>query len=159
MLRISILPLLLLITLGLSNPDPTSEIDAYWDAVSRTVNEGDFEGYSALYHPDAILVNKISDDVYPIANALAGWKSGFDNTKAGKMKASVEFRFSERIHSGDTAHDTGIFLYTAQAEGGEPQPFLCHFQGLLIKKDGKWLMMMEYQISQASQAEWDALAN
>ncbi len=158
MLRISILPFLLLITIGLSAPDPTSEIDAYWDAVSRTVNEGDFEGYSALYHPDAILVSGISGDVYPISNALAGWKPGFDDTKAGKMKANVEFRFSERIHSGNSAHDTGIFLYTAQAEGGEPQPFLCHFQGLLIKKDGKWLMMMEYQISQATEAEWEALA-
>ena len=30
-------------------------LDAYWREAARTVREGDFEGYKATYHPDAVL--------------------------------------------------------------------------------------------------------
>jgi hypothetical protein len=58
----------------------TAELDRYWAEVSRTVAEGDFEGYSATYHPDAVLVSLGSGNSYPISRALAGWKNGFDQT-------------------------------------------------------------------------------
>ncbi|MBO6523995.1 MAG: nuclear transport factor 2 family protein [Balneolaceae bacterium] len=135
----------------------TNEIDAFWDEVSRTVAEGDFEGYSATYHPDAILVNGMSETSYPISQALAGWKQGFDDTKAGTMKAGVEFRFDQRLHGETTAHDSGIFRYWSQNEGEELQVFIAKFEGLLVKKSGEWKMMMEYQISQATEEEWDSL--
>ena len=146
------------LTLFLTQPlDPGPEIDAFWGAMSQTVEEGDFEGYAALYHEDAVLVNGISGDSYPIASALEGWKPGFMDTQAGRMKASVEFRFSERLHSETTAHDTGIFHYTSQVEGQEPQPIYVHFQGLLVKKGGEWKLVMEYQQSMASLEEWEVL--
>lgn len=156
MLKLITLPVLSLLLL--SQPqNPTAEIDTFWDEISRTVAEGDFEGYSELYHPDAVLVNGISGESYPIADALSGWKQGFVDTKAGKMNASVEFRFSERLHSETTAHDTGIFHYTSQMEGQEPQPIYVHFQGLLVKKDGAWKLVMEYQESIATIKEWQKL--
>ncbi len=158
MLKLISFPILSLLFL-FQPQDPTTEIDAFWDEMSRTVAEGDFEGYAELYHPDAVLVNGISDESYPIANALDGWKQGFIDTKAGKMTAGVEFRFSERLHSETTAHDTGIFHYTSQMEGQEPQPIYVHFQGLLVKKDGEWKLVMEYQESMATIEEWDQLSD
>jgi ketosteroid isomerase-like protein len=129
MLKLISLPLLF--SLFLVQPaDPTSEVDALWSAMSATVASGDFEGYSALYHEDAVLVNGISGESYPIADALEGWKQGFIDTKAGKMTASVEFRFSERLHSENTAHDTGIFHYTSQMEGQEPMATLEEWESL-----------------------------
>lgn len=136
----------------------SSETDAYWAEVSRTVAEGDFEAYADLYHEDAILVSGVSGEIYPISKALDGWKQGFDDTKAGKMTASVEFRFSQRIEGNTTAHNTGIFCYTSQAEGKKEHRSYVHFQGLLIKKDGEWKMMMEYQKEVADKKEWEALA-
>jgi ketosteroid isomerase-like protein len=156
MTRISILPLLLVLLIG-TLQDPIVEIDKYWAEVSRTVSEGDFEGYAATYHEDAILVNGLSGKSYPISGALSGWKKGFDDTKAGKMRASVEFRFSDRFHSSSTAHETGIFMYTSESEGEEPSTAYIHFQGLLTKKNGKWVSMMEYQVSMASEEEWNKL--
>ncbi len=156
MLRISIFPILILFLItGVQNP--TEEVDELWAEVSRTVAEGDFEGYAATYHQDAVLVNGISGTSYPIANALSGWKQGFDDTKAGKMKASVEFKFTKRLHSETTAHDTGIFKYSSHAEGGEPQTIYIHFEGLSTKASGEWKLMMEYQISMATVEEWDSM--
>ena len=132
------------------------DLDAYWEEVSRTVREGDFEGYAALYHEDAVLVSAGSATSYSIAQALAGWKKGFDDTKAGKMKADVKFRFSSHFGNENTAHQTGIFRYVSTPKGGEMSEALIHFEALFVKKDG-WLMTMEYQKTPATKEEWEAL--
>ena len=130
------------------------ELDQYWAQVSKTVEEGDYEGYAALYHEDAVVVFATRDPKMSvaIADALKAWKPGFDDTKAGKTKANVEFRFSQRIGNKNTAHETGVFAYS---DGG-PNNYVA-FEMLLVKKDGKWLGMMEYQKNGATQAEWDKL--
>ena len=133
----------------------SAELDAFWAEVSRTVAEGDFAGYSATYHPDAILVSGARATSYPIASALRGWEQGFVDTNAGKMEAGVEFRFTQRLNDEATAHETGIFHYTARPVGGEDTEQYLHFEALLVKKDG-WKMMMEYQKALASEAEWAA---
>ena len=88
-----------------------AELDAYWAQVSRAVREGDFEGYKATCHEEGVLVSGSSQTSYPLSKALARWKQDFVDTKAGKIKANVEFRFSQRIGDETTAHETGIFRY------------------------------------------------
>jgi hypothetical protein len=68
----------------------------------------------------------------------------------------VTFRFTQRLHDETTAHETGIFRYTFEPEGGAPTVAMVHFEGLLVRKDGSWLMVMEYQKDQASEEEWEA---
>ena len=133
----------------------TAELDAYWAEISRTVGEGDFEGCAELYHPDAVLVAGGSG-TYPIARALAGWKQGFDDTREGRAKAGVEFRLLERLNDATTAHETGIFRYTLEPVDGDDVVAQVQFEALLVKKDGKWLMVMEYQKGPATDAEWAA---
>ncbi len=140
-----------------------AELNAYWEAVSATISSGDFEGYAATYHGDAVLVNGMSGTTYPIAQALAGWKQGFDDTRDGKVDASVAFRFSKRLGDETTAHETGIFHYTAKPPAGvtggpEAAEYFVHFQALLVKKDG-WKLVMEYQIAAATSEEWAALGD
>ncbi|MFC1796777.1 nuclear transport factor 2 family protein [Pseudomonadota bacterium] len=132
-----------------------NELDAVWAEVSRTVAEGDFEGYKATYHEDAILVSGPSQTSYLIEQAFDRWEQGFVDTRAGKIEASVEFRFTQRFNDAETALETGMFYYSTKAENGERTDSYAHFEALLIKKDG-WKMMMEYQKSAATQAQWDA---
>jgi ketosteroid isomerase-like protein len=136
------------------------ELDKFWSTLSKTVKEGDFEGYKNTYHKDAVIIfasgkNKTS---VPIEKALAGWKQGFMDTKNGKNKASVEFRFSQRIGDTTTAHETGIFVYkTSNADGSNEKSYPTHFEMLLVKKNGQWLGVMEYQKANATMQEWEAL--
>ena len=135
--------------------DPVAvELDAFWSEVSRTVREGDFDGYAALYHPDAILVSGLNNTSYPIRTALAGWREGFDDTRAGAMQASVEFRFNARWHDDTTAYETGLFRYVTTLPNGSTFEQLLHFEALLTKKDG-WKMIMELQRSLATRDEWE----
>jgi len=134
-----------------------AELDAYWAVVSKAVNTGDFEAYSATCHPEGVLVSGGKQMSQPLAAALARWKQEFTDTRDGKMKASVEFRFSRRIGDATTAHETGIFLYTAQPEGGPPKAEHIHFEALLVKKADSWKILMENQKGPATEAEWQAL--
>ena len=157
MIRLLSLTILILFFPFHFQPDTSTEIDEFWSEISRSVIEGDFEGYAAVYHEDAVLVRGTSGESYPISEALAGWKQGFMDTKAGSMTASVEFRFSKRIHDEATTHETGIYCYTWQPEGEEQQSSYMHFQALLVKKNGEWKMLMEYQMEEATEEEWGAL--
>ena len=138
-----------------------AEIDkTFWAQISRTVKEGDFEGYKATCHENAVLVttsgkNKQS---YPMTTALARWKQGFIDTKDGKQFDNVQFRFSQRIGDETTAHEIGIFYFTSRdSQGKLLSEGYTHLEALLVKQNGLWLILMEYQKAKAKKDEWDAL--
>ncbi len=132
------------------------ELDAYWAEVSRTVTEGDFEGYKATCHPEGVLVSGKKEKSYPLMKALAGWKKEFDATKEGEMKAEVAFRFSKRLGDETTAHETGMFRYASATDGGEMKAVYIHLEALLVKHDS-WKVVMEYQKSEGTKEEWEKL--
>ena len=133
------------------------QLDTYWAEVSRAVNAGDFEAYEATCHPDGVLVSGSKKTSAPLADALKRWKKEFDATKSGEMKASVEFRFSQRFGDEITAHETGIFLYSATGPDGKETREFINFEALLLKRDGHWKIVMEYQKSKATAADFEAL--
>jgi len=138
--------------------DLAAELDEYWLRVSQAVKAGDLEAYRATCHPDGVLVSGKNAKSELLSQALIRWSKEFADTKTGKMKARVEFRFSKRIIGKDTAHDTGIFLYSSQRVGEEWKRDYVHFEALLVKKNGKWKILMEFQKSLATADEWSSLA-
>ncbi len=133
-----------------------AELDRFWAEISRTVHEGDFAGYKATCHPEGVLVSGTKKISQPLAKALERWQQDFTDTKAGKVKATVEFRFSQRLGDDTTAFETGIFLYTAVRPDGQVTKDYVHFEELLVKRD-RWQGLMEYQKAKATREEWDAL--
>jgi len=132
-----------------------AELDSFWAEVIRTVSEGDFEGYKKTYHQDAVVVSGISNTSKPVSQALAEWQDGFTQTRLGNSKATLSFRFTQRINDATTAHETGIFRYGSSGEDGLQNAVYIHFEALLIKRDG-WKTLMEYQTAMASLEEWAA---
>ncbi len=141
---------------GVEQPSRLGELDAFWSEVSRSVREGDFAGYAATCHQEGVLVSEAKQSSYPLSKALAGWKQGFEDTKAGKMNADVQFRFTQRIGDDSTSHETGIFRYATIDANGKETPAYIHFAALLVKRKGRWLVMMEHQKTPATQEEWEA---
>ena len=137
-----------------------TELNQYWKEVSRSVREGDFEAYTATYHQDAVCVFTTGKNkrASPITIQLAQWKKDFVDTKAGKTRNNVEFRLSQRIGDSISAHESGIFYFTSYDKDGKViSSGAVHFESLLVKRNGVWLAMMEYQKTRATQTEWDAL--
>jgi len=135
-----------------------AEIDRLWAEVARAVREGDFEAYAATCHPDGVLVSEKKGLSQPLAAALARWKQEFLDTRAGRMNASVEMRFTSRLGDATTAHETGIFRYSAGKPGEPPRTDYVPFHALLVKQDGCWRILMEHQRLHVDEAEWRKLA-
>ena len=134
------------------------ELDAYWAEISRTVKEGDFQGYKATCHPEAVLVSGSKKQSYPLAKALLRWKKEFDDTKSGERKSSATFRFSHRYHDETTAHETGMLLYEFSTKNGKSGKEYVFLEALLVKRNGKWLILMEYQKAAGTVADWEKLS-
>ena len=131
------------------------EIDIAWNKLKKTISRGDFRSFKSSYHRDAVLVNGISNKCYPIKKAFDGWKQGFVDTKAGVLDANLELKFSRRVFDSSTAHETGIFhYYTIDKQGKQTDAYI-HFESLWIKKQSKWFMIMENQVSRSNKEEWD----
>ena len=159
MRHILLLPALLLLSLPAALADDAkrlAELDAYWAEVSKAVGTGDFALYKSTCHPEGVLVSGGKKYSQPLAKALERWEADFTLTKSGKVTSSVTFRWSQRLGDETTAHETGIFLYKSTSAEGKPIEEYVHFEGLLIKTD-RWRIIMEYQKSKATKAEWDAL--
>jgi hypothetical protein len=133
-----------------------AELDQFWTVVQSAVRDGDYERYAGTCHSSGVLVSGIKGASYPLSQALARWKPGFLETQSGKIKAGVEFRFSQRFGDETTAHETGIFHYwTVNADGVRKDDYI-HFESLLLKEKG-WRTLMEYQKSSATESEWKKL--
>lgn len=134
------------------------EIDAYWREVERSVREGDFEAYSATIAPEAVIIAGSKQISYPLRQALIRWEKDFENTRSGELKGEVSFRFAHRYRDTTTSHESGVFRYISTPKDEEPTTDYVAFEALLIKKEGRWQMMMENQIGPVSEEDWEALS-
>ena len=141
---------------GVDETARLAQLDKFWREVQAAVQNGDYERYRSTCHPSGVLVSDKKRTCYPLSKALAGWKQGFLDTKSGKMKAGVEFRFRERWGEETTAHETGIFHYWTVDANGKRNDDYTEFEVLLVKEDG-WQTLMEYQKAPASEGEWEKL--
>ena len=133
------------------------ELDTAWEKLKKSISKGDFRSFKSVYHRDAIFVNGISKNTYPIKNAFEGWKQGFDDTKSGIINAHLDVRFSHRLYDNSSAHETGIFHYYTINKYGKQSDSYIHFESLWVKKNNKWLMIMENQKSRTYKDEWNEL--
>jgi ketosteroid isomerase-like protein len=157
MKQVCILIVFLLIQSIYAEDSAINELNAAWDKLEQTVSNGDFRTFKSVYHRDAVLVNGISKSSYPIKKAFEGWQQGFIDAKSGEITANLDVKFSERIYDQFTAHETGIFHYYTINKGGEKNDNYIYFESLWVKKNNKWIMMMEYQKSMTDETEWNTL--
>ena len=134
----------------------SEEIDrTVWSVVSRTVVEQDIEGMAGTYHPDAVLVS--GRGTVPIADQLPKWGQGMEDQKAAGGGARVSFRFGIRQDGEATAFESGMFKYTEIDSSGNESSAYVPFEALLVKKNDRWLIVMERQFEPADQAAWGAM--
>lgn len=151
------LPIILLALAPLpADAQVTAELDALWARVAESVATGDPDLYLSTYHPDAIFVSVRRGITRTVAEDVEANRAAWADTREGRARRSVEFRFTERLHSETSAHETGIFRYSATEADGSSRVALIHFEAALVKKDGVWLQLLELQTSDATEAEWEA---
>ncbi len=137
-----------------------AELDQYWADLAKTAKAGDFDGMKALYHEDAVLVKP--DTTISVTEAFKyRWKKEILEVRDGKRANTLEFRFSKRIGNDITAYEKGIYHYTSieTSSGKTLGDAYIHFETLLVKVDDRWVATMEYQKTEATVEEWEALGS
>jgi hypothetical protein len=136
-----------------------AELDAFWAEVARTVAEGDFEGMVAMNHPDGVWVSALASN--PATRLQAEWLAAaaedVARTRAGEQAPRVEFRFSSRVHDATTAHEVGMVRFTNTRGGAVVEDVYGLLDSYLVKKNGRWMILVEIQRWDMTKADWDAL--
>jgi hypothetical protein len=136
-----------------STPELDREI---WSVLVATVADDDITGMGAVYFPNAVLVSPTGTTA--IKDTLERWGRDMAAAKAKGNRATVEFRFTQRLDNATTAFDAGLFKYTVIEKSGASSSKYYPFEILLAKTSGKWLILMERQFAEVPQAAWDKLA-
>ncbi len=141
---------------ALSDLETSQQIDRdTWNVISQAVANADIEAMAATYHPDAVVVS--GTETIPIKSALKNWAEGMQQATENSSTASVSFRFSMRQDNETSAFETGIFKYSGIDSSGNETIMFMGFETLLVKKNNRWLYMMERQLKQTDEASWEAL--
>ncbi|MBK7832467.1 MAG: hypothetical protein IPJ56_09015 [Gemmatimonadetes bacterium] len=69
----------------------------------------------------------------------------------------MEFRFTKRQDDTETAFETGVFKYTLIDKAGVSTPSYRRLEALLVKRQGKWRIVMERQLDAVTEASWNAI--
>ena len=131
-----------------------AELDAFWTEVVRSVVEWDVDAQKATYHPDAISVK--GDSVsYATRLMTAVFAEVEPEARANSPKnPGLEFRWSSRVHDATTAHEVGLYRFSADGR----EVFYGGVDSYLVKKDGRWMIVVEIQRREGlSKSEWDSL--
>ena len=136
---------------------PSSEIDAQcWSIISEAVAANDCDKMASVYHPDAVLVSTAGS--IAVATQLVTWGQGMEKIMTEGRSANVSFRFSSRQGDRTTAFECGIFRYAETNAAGVEEPRFVYLEALFVKKEGRWLMVMERQLAAADESAWNALS-
>lgn len=125
-----------------------------WIPLVESVRTADFEMHAATYHPSAVVVFTNKDSTISGRQFLANIKPDFEKRQGGPEDTILKFRFNRRIDNEDTAFETGIFAFSTLDENGDWQTAYRTLEALLIRENGKWLMLMEHQ-DMADEADWN----
>lgn len=126
-----------------------------WLVISEAVQNADIAAMASTYHPDAVLVS--DKETTPIKSALENWGEGMKQAAIDGTRANVSFRFKNRMDHESTAFEIGMFKYTAIDADGKESTIYINFESLLVKKDNRWLYIMERQLDASDQVAWNAL--
>jgi hypothetical protein len=133
------------------------ETDKMYRSIVKSVDINDFSLMAKQYHQDAVIVSIGKTEL--AKNAIKRWKVDGDKLYGNGGKATVKMRFKERIINKDSAYETGIYHYQTIDSDNIVVDYYSHFSDLSVKKDNKWVVVMERNIKKATVDEFNKLPN
>jgi len=135
----------------------TAAIDEQvWSAIAASVVDQDIDAMAATYHPDAVVVTP--GGTTPARLQLPNWGKDMETAKAKGETATVEFRFTKRQDNSNTAFETGMFKYSVIDSAGKVTSYHIPLEALLVRTNGRWVVVMERQFTAVTAEDWAKLA-
>lgn len=123
------------------------EINQTWEKFYKAFETLDYNLMAEIHSEDLIRVSggrRIIDYNTDISNYKASYKRDKD---AGQTN-HISLRFFERINNATTASERGIYKLVRNKGTEKEQAYYGQFHVLFKKKDGTWMITMDYDSSE-----------
>ena len=119
----------------------------------------DPDAFIALNHTDVVHISGAGRQVTGYADYTRQMREFFAMVAARGDRIGIEFRFHERIASGDLASERGLFRLSVVPADGELRTRYGRFHTVARKADGRWRFAVDYDTDEgADRAAFDAAA-
>jgi ketosteroid isomerase-like protein len=119
--------------------DAKSEINSQvWKPFIDAYNSFDTEKFMSVYSKDVVRIPMDQKRIFNFAEYKRNINRENQFNKNYKIKANLEVRFTDRIHSADLAYEKVILKIKMTDNNGQPATIYSAFQVLLKKEAGVW---------------------
>src|SRR5690349_20922155 len=132
---------------------PQQEINQHvWKTFIKAYNSFDTELFMSLYASDVIRVPRDDKKILSFAEYRKNINRENQFNKNYNIKASLEVRFTERVHTATTAYETGIYKIDLIENTGKKATIYNSFMVVLRNINGQWKICVD-----ADSAEGDMI--
>lgn len=119
----------------------------------------DADAFMALNHTDVVHISGAGKQINGYAEYAGQMREFFAMVAARGDRIGIEFRFHERIASGDLASERGLFRLSVVPADGELRTRYGRFHTVARKADGRWRFGVDYDTDEgADRAAFDDAA-
>jgi ketosteroid isomerase-like protein len=121
-----------------------------WKPFIAAYNNFDTEKFMSVYSRNVIRVPVDQKMIFDYAEYKKNINRENQFNRNYKIKAALEIRFTNRIHSKDIAYETGILKIKLTDNNGKPATIYSRFQVLLKKEAGVWKIQFDTDSSESN---------
>lgn len=119
----------------------------------------DADSFLDINHADLIHASGITGQAHGLEQYSREMRDFFAMVAERGDRISIEFRFQERIATGDIASERGLFCMHATLSAGETRTRYGRFHTFSRKTDERWRLVTDYDTDAgADAAEFEAAA-
>jgi ketosteroid isomerase-like protein len=129
----------------------TEEINKQvWNVLIDAYNSFNTDKFMSVYAKDVVRIPLDEKKILDFNEYRKNINRENQFNKNYKIKAKIEFRFTERIHTDNLAFERGIFKINITDNNSKPAVIYSRFQALLRKEAGVWKIQFDSDSAEKS---------
>ena len=115
----------------------------------------DYQLMAEIHAKDLIRIPANQKMILDYETYIDGYKKSFQEAKEKKETRSISLRFFERIVNDSVATDRGVYKFSLNKNTPEERNYYGQFHVLLVKREGSWKILMDYDSNEESTIDKD----
>ncbi len=115
----------------------------------------DYSLMAEIHAKDLVRIPANQKVILDYESYINGYKKSFQEAKMKNETRSISLRFFERIVDDSVASDRGVYKFSLNKNTPEEINYYGQFQVLLVKREGKWKILMDYDSNENNTIDED----
>jgi ketosteroid isomerase-like protein len=115
-----------------------------WHPFVRSYAERDTDTFIGLYDPALIRASGAAGQIHGYTEYAEQMRAFFARVAERGDTLAIDFRFDERLASGEVASERGVFRLTVTPSSGPVRTMYGRFHTYARRVDGRWRFVADY---------------